>query len=204
MDGGVIIGSRTVDLPSGPTTNFKDDQSLTFMANSQTFTALPGNSKGEVIIDGVTVTASHSAVTVNGATISAGSDGLVVDGSTMRYPDITGSNRHAAITIGSDVATASTISSGVFAIGTVTLTAGEAGTTISGHSVSAASSGIVVDGGSISTSAAGTRETQEPQGTGSTLPGTQSGVPSASSSGAVKLDALHWAVLVICSFILLL
>jgi hypothetical protein len=143
-------------------------------------------------------------VTVNGATISAGSDGLVVDGSTMRYTYTTGSNDPAVITIGSDVATASTISSDVFAIGTVTLTAGEAGTTISGHSVSAASSGIVVDGGPISTSATETRETQEAQGTGSTLSGTHSSVPSASSSGAAKLEALHCAVLVICGFILAL
>jgi hypothetical protein len=202
--GGVIIGSQTVHLSSGPSTSPEDGQNLEFVANSQTFTAVPGSSKGEVIIDGVTVTAFHSAVTVHGATISAGSDGFVVDESTLSQADTTGSNLPAVITIGSDVATASTMSSGVFAIGTVTLTAGEAGTTISGHSVSAVSSGIVVDGGSTSASATGTQQTQGSQGTGNSPPGTQSSVASASSSDAAKLDTLRWAVLVICSFALML
>lgn len=174
---------------------------MTFTANSQTFTAAPGSKTGEIIIDGATISAGHAAVTVNGAAISAGSSGFVVDGSTVSYAAITGSNRPAVVTLGSDVATASTISSGVFAIGTVTLTAGKSGTTISGHTVSADPSGIVVDGGSASTSATGTQDLQEPQVTGSSSSGPQSDVPSAAESGATKTDVFKWAILAVCSFV---
>lgn len=204
VNGGLVIGSQTVHLGSDPTPNLGHDQRETFTANGQTFTAAPGSSKGEIIIDGTTVSAGHAAVTVNGATISAGSDGLVVDGSTVSYADVTGSSHPAVVTLGSDVATASTVSSGVFAIGTVTLTVGESGTTISGHTISAAPSGIVVDGGSASTSVTGTQESQDPQGTGSTSSGLQSDTPSVAASGAGKLDVVHWVVLVACGFVLAL
>ena len=204
VDGGVAVGSQTVRLASDPTQSLENVEKVTFTANSQTFTAAPGSSNGEIVIDGATISAGHAAVTVNGAAISAGSDGFVVDGSTVSYADITRSSRPAVVTLGSDVATASTISSGVFAIGTVTLTAGESGTTISGHTISAAPSGIVVDGGSASTSVTGTQQSQHPQGTGSASPGPQSDIPSAAASGATKLDAIQWAILVACGFVLLL
>jgi hypothetical protein len=202
VDGGVAVGSQTVRLASDPTPSLENGQKVTFTANGQTFTAAPGSSKGEIIVDGATISAGEAAVTVKGATISAGSDGIVVDGSTVSYADITGSSRPALVTLGSDVATASTISSGVFAIGTVTLTAGESGTTILGHSISAAPSGIVVDGGSSSTSSTETQDSPEPQGTGSTRSGTPSVTPSTAASGGAKLDIKTWAVLVVCGIML--
>lgn len=201
VDGGVAVGSQTVRLASDPTQSLEDVQKVTFTANSQTFTVAPGSSNGDIIIDGATISAGHAAVTVDGVAISAGSDGFVVDGSTVSYADITSSSLPAVVTLGSDVATASTISSGVFAISTVTLTAGGSGTTLSGHSISAASSGIVVDGGSASTTASGTQESREPQGTGSTTSGTQSEISSAAASGVAKLDIFTWAVLAVCSLL---
>lgn len=203
VDGGVVIGTHTVRPANDPTQIVEDIQKVTFTANSQTFTAAPGSTNGEIVIDGATISAGH-AVTVNGAAISAGSSGFVVDGSTVSYADITGSSHPAVVTLGSGVATASTISSGVFAIGTVTLTAGESGTTISGHTISAGPSGIVVDGGSSSTSATGTRESQEPQSTRSSSAGAQSDAPSAAQSGATKPDVFKWAILAVCSFVLVL
>lgn len=203
VDGGVAVGTQTVRPASDPTQSLEDVQKVTFTANSQTFTAAPGSTNGEIIIDGVTISAGHTAVTVNGAAISAGSDGFVVDGSTVSYADITGSDRPAVVTLGSEVATASAISSGVFAIGTVTLTAGEPGTTISGHTVSAGPSGIVVGGDLLSTSTTGTHESQEPQGTGGTSSGPESDAPSASESGAAKFDVFKWAILAVCSFALI-
>ena len=204
VDGGVVVGTQTVRPTNDPTQSLEDIQKVTFTANSQTFTAAPGSTNGEIIIDGATISAGHAAVTVNGAAISAGSSGFVVDGSTVSYADITGSSRPAVVTLGSEVATASTISSGVFAIGTVTLTAGESGTTISGHTISAGPSGIVVDGGSSSTSATGTQELQEPQGTGSSSSAPQSDDPSAAESGATKPGVFKWAILALCSFVLVL
>jgi hypothetical protein len=204
IDGGVAIGSQTVHLASHPTPSLENSQKATFTANGHTFTAAPGSSKGEIIVDGATISAGHAAVTVNGATISAGSDGLVVDGSTVTYADTTGSSRPAVVTLGSDVATVSTISSGVFAVGAVTLTVGESGTTISGHDISAAPSGIVVDGVSSSTSPTETRDSPEAEGTGSTRSGTPSGTPSTAASGGAKLDIKQWAVLVVCGFMLVL
>lgn len=204
VNGGVIIGSETVRLASDPTASPEDSQRATFTANGQTFTAAPGSSKGEFVVDGATVSAGHSAVTVHGATVSAGSDGFVVDGSTVSYADVTGSDRPAVLTLGSDVATASTVSSGVFAIGTVTLTTGESGTTISGHVVSAASSGIVVDGTLTTSSASESRETQREQGMGSSTSSAQPEGSSAASSGAAKLVIMRWAVLVSCGLVLVL
>jgi hypothetical protein len=202
VDGGVVVGTQTVRPASDPTQSLEDVQKVTFTANSQTFTAAPGNSNGEIVIDGATVSAGHTAVTVNGAAISAGPDGFGVDGSTVSYADITSSSHPAVVTLGSDVATVSRISSGVFAIGTVTLTAGEPGTTISGHTISAGPSGIVVDDGSSSTSATGTQESQEPQGTRSTTSGPESDAPSAAASGAAKLNVFKWTILAICSIAL--
>ena len=203
-NGAVAIGSETVRLAGDPAPSPDGAQGLVFTANGQALIAVPGISKGAFIIDGTTVTPFSPAVTVNGATISAGSGGFVVDGSTLGQAEATGSNDPAVLTFGSDVATASSVSSGVFAIGTVTLTAGGSGTTISGHTVSAASSGIVIDDSSTSTSATETQEAQETQGsegTGSTSSASQSSVPPAASSGAAKLDTLQWAVLVVCSFV---
>lgn len=204
VDEGVVIGTQTLRPASEPTQSLEAIQKVTFTANSQTLTAAPGSTNGEIIIDGATISAGHAAVTVNGAAISAGSSGFVVDGSTVSYADITGSSRPAIVTLGSEVATASTISSGVFAIGTVTLTAGESGTTISGHTISAGPSGIVVDGGPSSTSATGTQDPQEPQSTGSSSSGPQSNAPSAAESGATKPDVFTWAILAVCSFFLVL
>ncbi|GAB7326557.1 hypothetical protein MBLNU13_g10540t1 [Cladosporium sp. NU13] len=202
VDEGVVIGTQTVRPTSDPTPSLEDIQKVTFTANGQTFTAAPGSKNGEIMIDGATISAGHAAVTLNGAVISAGSDGFDVDGSIVSYADITTLSRPAVVTLGSDVATASTISSGVFAIGSVTLTAGESGTTISGHTVSAGPSGIVVDGDSSSTSATGTQESQQPQGTGSTSPGPESDAPSAAASRAAKLEVFKWAILAVCSFAL--
>ena len=203
VDGGVVFGTQTVRLASDPTKSLEDIQKVTFTANSQTFTAASGSANGEIIVDGATLSGGHAAVTVNDATISAGSDGFVVDGSTVRYADITGSSRPTVVTLGSGVATASTISSGIFAIGSVTLTAGESGTTLSGHTISAAPSGIVVDGDSSSTSATGTQESQEPQGTGSTSSGSESNAPSAAASRAANLDVFKWTSLAVCIFTLI-
>jgi hypothetical protein len=149
VSGGIVVDGSTATY-GDQTAVLVDSQKVTFMAQGQTFTASPASSGGAIIIDGTTISVGHAAATLHGAIISAASDGLVVDGSTVSYADASGSPHPAVITLGSSIATASAVSSGVFAIGTVTLTAGESGTTVSGHVVSAASDGIVVDGSTVS------------------------------------------------------
>jgi putative intracellular protease/amidase len=194
---GLVVDGSTMAY-SDQTAVLADNHRLTFTADGQTFTASPTSNGGAIVVDGTTISVGHPAATLNGATISAASNGIVVDGSTMSYADASGSGRPAVLTLGSNIATASEVSSGVFAIGTVTLTAGQSGTTISGHIVSAASTGIVVDGASTSTDASGT------QGTQGTSSGSQPDATSVTVSGAAKAYVIQWAVIVGCGLVLLL
>jgi hypothetical protein len=197
VDGGVVIGTQTVHLTSDQAA---DSQAAVFTANGHAFTAVPGSNSGVAVVDGTTLSVGGQAVTVQGATISAASNGVVVDGSTINYEDASFTASSAVLTLGSNIATASAIGSDVFVIGTVTLTAGGPDATISGHTVSAASTGVVIDGSSSSTS---TRETQSPQAT-QTASTDQDGQSTAAGSEASKLHAMHWAVLLGCGLLLLL
>jgi len=197
VDGAVVIGTQTVDLAGDQTAN---SQAAVFTANGQAFTAVPGSSSGAAVVDGTTLSVGGQAVTAHGATISAASNGVVADGSTIGYEDAGSTASPAVLTFGSNVVTASAVGSDVFAIGTVTLTAGGSDATISGHTVSAASSGIVVDGSSSSTDA---RETQSSQATQSTSID-QAGQSSVAGSEASKLHDMHWAVLLGSGLLLLL
>lgn len=200
--GAVVIGSEALQLASDPTAGSGSDPKIVFTADDQTLTAVPRTSQGILVVDGTTISAGQAAVTVHGATISAATDGLVVDDATKPYSDATGSGIPAVLTLSSSVATASSISSNVFAIGTVTLTAGERGTTILGHVISAAPTGIVVDGTSESASTRSTEQTRGTQVTESSTSSTQPDDASATGSGASKLDGVQWAVLVSCGLIL--
>jgi hypothetical protein len=194
--GGIVVDGSTMPY-SDQTAVLADSHKLTFTADGQTFTASPASNGGAIVVDGTTITVGRPAATLNGATISAASNGIVVDGSTMSYADASGSGRPAVLTLGSNVATASEVS-GVFAIGTVALTAGESGTIISGHVVSVASTGIVVDGGSTSTDASGAQGTQGPSS------GSSPDATSVTVSGAAKAYIIQWAVFVGCGLVLLL
>ena len=197
VDGGVIIGTQTVDLASHHTA---DSRAAVFTANGQAFTAVSGSDSGVAIIGGTTLSVGGQAVTVQGATISAVSNGVVVDGSTIGYENASPTASPAVLTLGSNIATASAIGSDVFAIGTVTLTAGGSDATISGYIVSAATTGIVVDGSSSSKEASKTQSSQATQTTSTD----QNDQPTAAGSEASKFDAIHWAALVGCGFLLLL
>lgn len=201
VDGGIVIGTQTIDLAGAQTA---DLQAAVFTANGQAFTAVPGSSNELAVVDGTTLSVGGQAVTAHGATLSAASNGIVVDGSTIGYEAAANpSASPAVLTFGpSNVATASAIGSGVFVIGSATLTAGGSDATISGHTVSAAVSGVVVDGSSSrSTDASETRSGQE--ATQTTSDG-QDGQPSATGSGASRLDAMLWVTLSGCGLVLLL
>jgi hypothetical protein len=146
---GIVVDGST-EIYSDQTAVLVDSQQVTFTADGQTFTVSPASGGRAAIVDGTTISVGHAAATLHGATISAASDGIIVDGSMVSYAEASGVGRPAVLALGSNVATASEVSSGVFAIGTVTLTAGDSGTTISGHVVSAASDRIVVDGSTVS------------------------------------------------------
>lgn len=197
VDGGIVIGTRTVELTSEQTA---DSQAAVFTANGQAFTAVDGSNNGIAIIDGTTLSVGGQAVTAHGATISAASNGVVVDGSTIEYGDAGPTASPAVLTLGSNILTASAVASDIFAIGTVDLTAGGSDATISGHTLSAASTGIVVDGSSSSTDASETQSSQAAQTTSSE----QNGQSSTEGSDATKLHTMHWAALIGCAVLLLL
>jgi hypothetical protein len=197
VGGAVVIGTQTIDLASHHTA---DSQAAVFTANGQAFTAVHGSNSWVAVIDGTTLSVGGQAVTVQGAIVSAASNGVVVDGSTIEYEDASSIANPAVLTLGSNIATASAIGSDVFVIGTVTLTAGGSDATISGHTVSAASTGVVVDGSLSSTEASTTQSSQATQTTSTD----QNDQPTAASSEASKFDAMHWAALVGCGFLLLL
>ena len=197
VDGAIVIGTHTIDLAGDQTA---DSQTAVFTADGQAFTVVPSSSGEVAIVDGTTLSVGGPAVTAHGATISAASNGVVVDGSTIEYEDASSAGSPAVVTLGSNVATASAIGSDVFAIGTVTLTAGGSDAAISGHTVSAASSGIVVDGSSSSTDV---KETQNPQAT-QTTSSDQGGQSLVAGSEALKLHAAYWAVLLGSGLLLLL
>lgn len=197
----VMIGPQTVPLPTDSAAGPDDPREAVFTADGTKITASPGRISGVVVVDGTTLSVDgSSSVVVHGATISAAPEGVVVDGSTIYFEASTMSNGGELLKLGSDVvATASEISSGVYAVGSVTLTAGGPDATISGHTVSAASSGVVIDGSSASSSpsatsdaSAGNDNTQDPSS--STLPAEQT------TSGAVRIESVIWALLVICGF----
>ncbi|KAM0718495.1 hypothetical protein Q7P37_005565 [Cladosporium fusiforme] len=159
-DGNVIIGTQTVPVPTGSAEGSGDSPAAVFLADGQEVTALPGRSSGIAVIDGTTISVGGSGMTAHGAHVSAAPDGIVVDGSTIAFEAApTTSGDGVVLTLGSDViATASGISSGVFAVGSVTLTAGGPDATISGHTISAASSGIVIDGSSTAIDPGATKD----------------------------------------------
>ena len=171
-----------------------------FTVNGQVFTAVPGSNSGIAVVDGTTLSVGGQAATVQGATISAAANGIVVDGSTIEYGYAGSTPGPAVLTFGSNVATASAIGPDVFAIGTVTLTAGGSDATISGHAVSAASTGVVIDGSSSSTDAGETRGPKATQTTSTE----QGGQSPAAGSEASRLHVMHWAALLGIGLLLLL
>jgi hypothetical protein len=199
VDGGVVIGTQTVELVGGQTAY---SQAAVFTANGQAFTAVRGSTSGVAVVYGTTLSVGGHAVTAHGATISAASNGVVVDGSTIDYEDAssTGDAKPAVLTLGSNAVTASAVGSGRYAFGTVTLTAGGPDATISGHTVSAATSGVVIDGSSSLSDAS---KTQSSQATQSTSNGPDGQSP-AEGSEASKLCAIYWAALMGCVLLLLL
>lgn len=198
MDGAVVIGTQTIHLTGDQTA---DSQAAVITANGQAFTAMPGSDSGVAIVDGKTISIGGQAVTVQGATISAVSNGVVLDGSTIGYEDASSTANPAVLTFGSNVVTASEIGSEVFVIGTVTLTAGGSDATISGHTVSAATTGIVVDGSSNSKEAGKTQSSQATQTISTDQDDNQ---PTAAGSEASRLLAMYWVALLGIGLLLLI
>jgi hypothetical protein len=197
VGGAVVIGTQTIDLASHHTA---DSQAAVFTVNGQAFSAVHGSNSGVAIIDGTTLSVGGQAVTVQGAIVSAASNGVVVDGSTIEYENASPTASPAVLTLGSNIATASAIGSDVFVIGRVTLTAGGSDATISGHTVSAASTGVVVDGSLSSTEASTTQSSQATQTTSTD----QDNQPTAAGSGASKVHAMYWVALLGMGLLLLL
>lgn len=191
VSGGIAIGTQTISLDSNRPAGTGSSQEAVAVIDGQRYTAAPGNNDGVVVFDGTTLTVGGSATTAHGVTLSAASNGIVIGGSTMSYSDVPEPQRLAVLTLGSSVATASQVSSDIFAIGTVTLTAGGSDATISGHTVSAASTGIVVDSSSTAPGASGTQDAQDPQSTNESEDSPSTAEGSASSVGVVDWTTLN-------------
>jgi hypothetical protein len=204
IDGCLVITTEPIILAGDPTRTFGDRPQWTLAVAGQTFTASPGTSEGVLIVGGTTILAGHAAATLHGATTSAAPDGLVVNGSIVSFADASGTGHFAVLTLDSDVLTAFTILSDVFAIGSLTLTAGGSAITVSGHVVSPATSEIVVESTLTSASASRTEDTESVEGMGTaTASGAQPDNSAEAASGATKLDGLQWMAAMACGLVLL-
>lgn len=188
VDGGVVIGTQTVSFTADSTARPEQGPAAVFTADGHRITASPGSS-GIAVIDGTTISVDGSAMTAHGATISAASSGIVVDGTTIPFEAEVTPDDGTVLTIGSDsLATASSVSSGVFAVGSRTLTVGGSDATISGHVVSAAYSEVVVDGSSISNGRGGSSSS-----TGTSDASSDAKPAEQTTSGAARSMQVGWA-----------
>ena len=138
---------------------------VAFNLGSSAYFAIETN--GNVVLDSLQTLAGGQATTISGVAISDATSGLVVSGSTLIFPALptpTGGSYRSedVITIGTDVYTALSISSGSDsgAVGledgstTLTLSIGGSATVADGKTVKAGLSGIVVASGTLTSTMA--------------------------------------------------
>lgn len=166
LTNGVVYNGRTHTYTTTDTRTVDDSFGVGFTNE--------GN--GTIVYRGQTFSAGGSALVSNGHTLSVLTNGEVIDGVTLTDSYTTSVQ---TVTFESELVTASEISSGVFAVYTATLTAGEEAKTVLGQEVTAASSGLVVASSSTTTA----RTT------------------SSSTSGASRLATACWAGLVVCGLL---
>ena len=110
-------------------------------------------SPGTFVFGSVTLSAGGSARTISGQIISAANDGLVINGKTSTASALTARPISGVLLTESfQQLTATELRPGVFALDSLTLTAGGPAATIDGETISAISDGLVVDGRTMSAS----------------------------------------------------
>ncbi|KAK3673479.1 hypothetical protein LTR78_006713 [Recurvomyces mirabilis] len=152
VSGEIIEDGSTVELATKTLSKTSTPQAAITIGTS---TAVVHSVPGGGVLLGTQTLLSGSGVLIDGHTLSAGSNGIVQDGTTIPFsiPSSTLSTQapEAILTLSSAFATASEIPGSyiAWAIGIQTLSVGEPGITMGGHSVSAAPSGVLLEDGTV-------------------------------------------------------
>ena len=183
----VVVNGQSVSLgPSGLVVGgANSDPSAVFQA-----TQLAGG-QSAVMIDGTTLSVGGAAATVSGTAVSLASNGVVVDGTqTLSINSAVASERPAAaLTVGTQVITASEVSgsAGAIIVSGQTISPGGSEVTIDGTVVSAASNGLVVDRTrTVALTSAGSPSTSDDP---STMPTASRSVETGSSTTSTTSSA---------------
>ncbi|KAK3676401.1 hypothetical protein LTR78_003677 [Recurvomyces mirabilis] len=108
---------------------------------------------GIFVFGTATLSVGGPAAMISGQTLSAADKGLVINGQSLTASTLVPRPTFGVLLTESfKQTTATEIGPGVFAIGTVTLTAGDLVATIAGETISAVADGLVVDGQTVSAS----------------------------------------------------